>query len=401
MKILMLSSFYSPVRGGITTCLESLSRGLIDKGNNVSICTILQRGLPEIEEDNGLRIIRIEGFYQKIPFLFKDAVRKWHPPAQDWLITKKIADIIRRIQPDIIHTHCWLLYSILPQKNEFKIPLVHHLHDYGLFCPKMLWLRKNAACNDPSIRNCLSCLSSNYGLLRSLLAYYGVKLNKDKLKYVDKFIAPSDYIRKAYENNLGIITKNIIKIPNFLPPYTENNQKYEGDIPSDFILYVGLLMPHKGINVLLEAYSKLNTSIKLVIAGIEHPDYHYQSGGNIVVLKNLSHKAVMSIISKCRFIVIPSLWPETFSMVALEAMSLGKAIIAYKSGGLTEMIVDGETGVLVSSTVPYKLAEAISGLLQKPDETSRMGQNAYNRFMDNYTSSRVIPQFINLYESLV
>lgn len=96
MKILMLSSLYLPLLGGIVTSVRSLSSELSKRGHDVIICTVRQRDLPAYEEKDQVKIYRLEGLFQKIPFLFKDPARKWHPPAQDWLITRKLAPIIER-----------------------------------------------------------------------------------------------------------------------------------------------------------------------------------------------------------------------------------------------------------------------------------------------------------------
>jgi len=400
MKILMLSDLYPPFLGGIEIHVQLLGKELSERGHQVAVGTIGRSGLPRYEEDGRVRIYRFEGLFQKIPFLFKDPARKWHPPARDWLISKRLGQIIERENPDIIHTHGWILYSVLPLKKRFKISLVHTLHDYRLFCPKMLLMKKNAVCDDPLTRSCIPCMRHPYGLLRALSSYYGVKANRNRLKSVDKFIAVSAFIKEAYEKHLGISAKEIITIPNFYNPDIDREQKKTADFPDDFILYVGWLMPHKGIDVLTEAYRKLNTKTKLLIIGIEQPDYRYQSTGNILVVKNAPHHVIMGAMANCRFAVFPSICPDTASMVAREAMSQRKAIIASDVGGLKEAIADGETGMLVPPNDSDKLADAISYLLERSEVASKMGQTGYERFVKNYTPDAVIPRLIDVYKSL-
>jgi glycosyltransferase involved in cell wall biosynthesis len=401
MKIMMLSDLYPPFQGGIESHVESLSNQLSKKGHEVFVCTIGRRGLPAYEEKNGVRIYRLKGLFQKIPFLFKDPARKWHPPAGDWLITKRLARIIERERPDIIHAHGWMVYSVIPLKKRFKIPLVYTMHDYRLFCPKMLLVRDDTICAQPSLGDCTSCMCSDYGLPRALAAYYGVRANRNKLRDVDIFLAVSAFVKDAYEKHLRLNGIKIITIPNFYDAESHNEQHKAEFLPDDFMLFVGWLMPHKGVDVLIEAYRKLNTKTKLLLIGIEHPDYHYESTENIRVIKNAPHYVVMEAMVKCRFLVIPSVCAETASTVVREAMSQRKAVVASDIGGLSEAVVDGETGILVPPNNIHKLSEASSYLLENPEVASTMGENGYKRFLENYTADAVIPRIIEVYQSLL
>lgn len=399
MKILMLSSFYPPSLGGISVYVQSLTRELSKRGHQVAVCTIGREDLSKFEEEDGVNIYRLDSFFARIPFLFKDPSQKWHPPVQDWLVSKKLAQIIERENPNIVHTHDWILYSMLPLKNRFKIPLVHSIHDYGLFCPKRsMAFKENIICSNVSLKSCISCMSSSYGLLRVLPAYYGIVANRNKLKSVDRFIAVSDFVRELNQRYLSITDENIVTIPNFsVPDIVERSE----DFPDDFMLFVGWLMPHKGIDVLIEAYQKLNTKTKLLAIGIEHSDYHYQSTENIVVLKNVPRPLVMEAMSKCRFTVFPSVWAEPFGLVAIEAMSHGKAVIASDIGGLRDIIVNGKTGILIPPNNSHKLADAISHLLQRPELASKMGLRGHDRFVKKYTAESVVPKIIDVYEALL
>jgi glycosyltransferase involved in cell wall biosynthesis len=401
MKIMMLSDLYPPFQGGIEAHVESLSNQLSKRGHEVFVCTIGRRDQPDYEEKNGVRIYRLGGLFQKIPFLFKDPARKWHPPARDWLISRRLAQIIERERPDVIHAHGWMVYSVLPLKDKFKIPLVYTVHDYRLFCPKMLLEREDTICDQQSLGDCIPCMCSDYGLPRALAAYYGVRANRNKLRHVDLFIAVSDFVKDTYEKYLRLNGIKIITITNFYDAESHNEQNKAEYLPDDFMLFVGWLMPHKGIDVLIEAYRKLNTKTKLLLIGIEHPDYRYESTENIRVIKNAPHYVVMEAMAKCRFLVVPSICAESASTVAREAMSQRKAVIASDIGGLKEAVVDGETGILVSPHDADKLAEALFYLLQRPETASRMGESGYRRFMANYTSDVVIPKIIEVYQSLL
>jgi glycosyltransferase involved in cell wall biosynthesis len=402
VKILMLSSLYFPLLGGIVTSVRSISSELSKRGHDVIIGTVRQRDLPAYEEKDGVKVYRLDGLFQKIPFLFRDPTRKWHPPAQDWLITRKLAAIIKREKPDIIHAHDWILYSALPLKRNFDIPLLLHLHGTGFLCPMTTSLTsKNTVCDEPVTRKCISCTKDSYGLARALAAYYGIKRNKDKLKSIDRFIAVSSFVKEFHLKHLGLEDKDIVVIPNFYTAGIDEVKGKAAELPDDFILFVGWLKPHKGVDALIEAYQKLKTETKLVLIGLEDPAYHYQGTESILIIKNAPHNVVIQAISRCRFAVFPSIFPDPFPYVAIEAMSQKRAVIASNSGGLKDAVVDKETGILVPPNDSDKLAEAISYLLERPQVASEMGEIGYERFMKNYTPDVVVPRIIDVYQSLI
>jgi len=402
MKLLMLSDFYPPNIGGMERHVQSLSRELSKRGHEVTVCTIGHPGLPEYEEEGGVKIYRLEGLFQKVPFLYKDPARRFHPPTRDWLITRKLAQIIKQEKPDIIHAHGWILHSVIPLRKRAKIPLVVTLHNYGFLCPKQgLLTNKKATCDEPFTRNCLVCGKDIYSsVIKLLAAYYGVKVNRDRLKLMDKFIAVSSFVKEVHAKHLSLSDKDIVMIPNFYDHDIDVQREEAAGLPQDFILFVGAFIPNKGVDILIEAYQKLNTQTKLVLIGYVHPDYRYKRTENILVIENAPHGAVMQAMSKCRFAVFPSIWPEPSTTVAFEAMSQRKAVIASDVGGLRDIVVDGETGILVPPNDSDRLAEAISYLLQTPEQASQMGAKGYERFMENYTPDVVIPKIIGLYESL-
>jgi glycosyltransferase involved in cell wall biosynthesis len=76
---------------------------------------------------------------------------------------------------------------------------------------------------------------------------------------------------------------------------------------------------------------------------------------------------------------VPSLWPEPFGLIGLDAASLGRPAIAFDVGGIREWLADGVNGVLVAPSAGEDgLARALASLLNQPAECARMGANALN-----------------------
>jgi glycosyltransferase involved in cell wall biosynthesis len=189
MKVLMLSDLFAPVIGGGQRHVQLLSRELAERGHEVVVCTIGHPSLPKYEEEEGVKVYRLKGLFQRMPFLFRDPTRQWHPPTPDWLVNKEIKRLLFNEKPDIVHVHGRILYSMLPLKNKYDIPLVVTLHAYWAICPTSNLRRGNVLCDRPLSKDCISCSRGSYGVAKCLAVYLATKLNMSKLKLVDKFIA--------------------------------------------------------------------------------------------------------------------------------------------------------------------------------------------------------------------
>lgn len=402
MKLLMVSDVYPPRISGLGRHVQLLSEELTKRKHKVIVFTIGYPGLPKCEEKAGVRIYRLPGFFQKIPFLYKDAKSKKPPPVQDWLISRELKRIVKEEKPNVVHAHGWILYSILPVKKNFEIPLVATLHDYGLICPKNSLFRQDTICDEPLTTKCLSCGREQYGVVKSLAAYVGVKASKGSLARVGKFIAVSSFVRQVHLKHLALRDDDIVVIHNFYAPREGGEVRTTEGLPEDFILFVGVLVPTKGVDILIKAYQKLNnTKTKLVLIGAKHLAYHYEGTENILVIENASQEVVINAYQRCRFAVFPSIWPDPCPTVAFEAMSHKKAIIASKIGGFTDIVADGKMGILVPPNDAEALSQAMRYLLENSEVAEKMGRKGYERWRQNFTPEVVVPQIEKLYQSLV
>lgn len=405
MKILMLSDFYPPVITGGGRHVEALSVALKRRGHDVAVCTVGSNSLRASGHsvEKGIRVFRMKGLWQKMPFLFEDSKRRWHPPVQDPMLTREITKIIKKETPDVVHAHGWILSSYLPLDKKFAIPLVLTLHGYGLICPKKNLMRGSELCACSA--RCIGCGSKQYGFIKSFFANLGVKLTKKKIESIDMFIAVSSFVKEVHLKRLNINENRIVVIPNFY----DSNQDYFDQfrslesqaLPEDFILFVGVLAPFKGVDTLIKAYERMDTKTNLVVIGVKHPCYNYVRKKGVTIIENASRRTVLTAYSNCRLVVSPSIWPEPFGLVALEAMSFSKPIVASRVGGLQEVVVDGVTGILVPPGDPGKLAESVTRMLQNPDMCQKMGNLGYKRLITSFSTGQVVPKIENIYESII
>ena len=98
-------------------------------------------------------------------------------------------------------------------------------------------------------------------------------------------------------------------------------------------------------------------------------------------------------------VVMPSR-AEAAAVVALEAMSLSKPVIASRVGGIPEVVIDGETGVLVEPDSPYELASAIRDLVIDPERARQLGEAGGKRVREHFTEKQMVDAYIDLFEKL-
>ncbi|MGE5758100.1 MAG: glycosyltransferase family 4 protein [Sideroxydans sp.] len=107
---------------------------------------------------------------------------------------------------------------------------------------------------------------------------------------------------------------------------------------------------------------------------------------------------VWSILDACDMTVIPSTEPESFGMVALEAMAASRPVIAANHGGLAEIVVQGETGLLVPPGNMVALADGIRQLAADVDLRRQMGESGLARFRNEFTLGRHVESITRVYE---
>jgi glycosyltransferase involved in cell wall biosynthesis len=100
------------------------------------------------------------------------------------------------------------------------------------------------------------------------------------------------------------------------------------------------------------------------------------SGEDLTVALNVDHDQVMAAWACCTLGVVPSVWEEPWGQVAAEAATVGKAVVATRVGGLQDIVLDGQTGVLVPPNDVAALADALDRLMASPELRERMGQQA-------------------------
>lgn len=407
MRVLMLSQSYPPVFGGLATHVRTLSIELVSHGHDVTVATQWYQGMPEFELDHGVRVYRFHSTMQHMPWLFRDSKRHIATPFPDPGAMMALRQIIKKEQPEIVHAHNWLVYSFLPLKVWSGVPLVVTLHDYNLVCAKLTMLYHDAPCEGPALAKCLSCASQHYGLVKGfpiVLSNRVMSLTERGL--VDMFMPNSEAVAVGSGLVEGRLPFQVI--PHFIPRDEEipqgDPEPYLAQLPTeDYLLYAGSLSPHKGVDVLLRAYAGLTNPPPLVLIGHLSPGWQLPSEAyaqNVVLLKDWPRFAVLEAWRRSLIGLVPSVWSEPFGLVVLEAMSAGRPVIASRTGGIIDIVADGETGLLVQPGDPLALRQAIERLVADAALRNHMGQAAQRKFKD-FEVSALVPRFERVYQGVL
>lgn len=253
----------------------------------------------------------------------------------------KVQNIIKDIRPDVLHHHN--IAGFGPLILNMKAPRVFYTaHDYWLYCPMNGLITYNGSqCYNNNNYYCSIC--SLMHKRPPQLWRYIIKMN-EKIKNCDVIITPSIFMKNRLQE-LKINNNKFCVIPNFIP-HSKIEKIEKTPYNFSYFLFVGVLERHKGILDLLDAYSEIHSNIesKLLIVGngslennIEDKIVKKRLGDKICKLGRIDDLDLMRTYSNALAIIIPSIFPENCPLVALEAISKGKPIIARNIGGISEI----------------------------------------------------------------
>ena len=103
-------------------------------------------------------------------------------------------------------------------------------------------------------------------------------------------------------------------------------------------------------------------------------------------------------LAEASVVVMPSLWPEPFGLVGIEAFAAGRPAVASATGGIGDWLEDGVSGLLVPPADAGRLASALSELLEDPDRQRRMGAAGRESVAARFTPARHVAALLDGYE---
>jgi glycosyltransferase involved in cell wall biosynthesis len=233
---------------------------------------------------------------------------------------------------------------ILPICTRRRIPVVMTCVDYRLTCPVVTHLRQGQVCSRCSgghtfwaaLGNCRQNVAESV-----TMALYGTLVRSMGLyaKHVSHFIAPSAFTRDWLITHLQLSADRVSAIA----PVVEMPATPTDSVDGEYVAFAGRFAPEKGIHTLLEA-SRL-TGLPVRLSRNERSLVTAPIPPDATVVVTSVRDDLARFYRKARFVVVPSIWFETFGLVGAEAMSHGVSVVASRIGALTELVEHGVDGL--------------------------------------------------------
>lgn len=397
VRILMLAQTYAPVVGGEERLVEDLGRELVRRGHEVAVATLRQPNGEPPQSVDGVRMHLLDSTVHGIPGLPTLDDRNYAPPGPDPRIVRGLRRVLGEERPDVVHAHNWLVDSYLPLARRVAVPLILSLHDYSLICATKRLFYRGAICSGPAPLKCLRHAIDFYGASTGAMVAAGTRLSEPWLRRrVDMFLSVSTAVEELCEADRDGVEHRVV--PNLVgelpPPPAEGEPSLAGLPAEPYVLFFGDVAVDKGARRLVEAYATLEDPPPLVLIGRRVDEM--PSVPNVQVLGPMPHAATIEALRRSLFSVVPSIWAEPFGIVAIEAAVAGKPVVASAIGGLRDIVVDGESGLLVPPGDREALRAALARMIGDAEMRSRMGRAARSR-VRAFAPDRVVPQFEDAY----
>jgi N-acetyl-alpha-D-glucosaminyl L-malate synthase BshA len=217
------------------------------------------------------------------------------------------------------------------------------------------------------------------------------------LQRADRVIAVSRFLKEEVER-MGVSEEKIEVIYGGVT-ISEDREPFEPD--GHVIVFVGSLVPQKGVDILIESFKKIETkNTNLIIVG-DGPERN-RLEAMAADTKNIQflgrRKGIRNILENSEVLVLPSK-DEGFGLVLLEAMAAGTPVIASNVGGIPEIVGDGQSGILVEKENPEQLAKAIDRVLQDGELRNTLIENGFEK-AKRFTWEKMGGEIDGLYANL-
>jgi glycosyltransferase involved in cell wall biosynthesis len=190
----------------------------------------------------------------------------------------------------------------------------------------------------------------------------------------------------------------------------EVRKRYEVSEGQSLVLFVGRLVPHKGVQHLIRAAGLIeNKDIKFVVAGdgpllddMKDELKRMSLTEKVRLAGKVPYKELPNFYAACDMFTLPSTSRlEAFGIAALEAMSSGKPVVVSDIPGVREVIQDGRQGLLTKALSPEDLADKIKYLHENPTERKRMGALARGTVEEKYSWEMIVERIENAYKDTI
>lgn len=397
MRVIMLSWEYPPkIVGGLSRHVYDLSHALADSGIKVDVITGDFPDAPTEETEGNLSVYRVnvpqgDDFVHWVHNLNAETEKKiaelLDPKPTDPKAETKVDEPVAQPEPTVIHAHDWLSeFAGKNLKHKYNLPLVATIHatEHG----------------------------RNHGINNDIQRYIsGVEW--DLCYEAWRVICCSHFMKDEINSVLGVPYDKLDVIANGVDGSKfdmqfdrEEFRKWFAQPNQKLILFVGRMVPEKGVQVLIQAMPDILGSYndaKLIVVGGGNKNHliqlaeELQLGDKVFFTGYVDDDTLLKLYNVVDVAVYPSLY-EPFGIVALEAMVANVPVVVSDVGGLREVVDHGVNGLTAFADNPDALAWAILRLLKNPYSAQLMAENAYRKVLDQFNWGRIAEQTTAVYD---
>ena len=396
MRIALLSADWR-LSGGVATYVRMAASALAAAGHDVLV--VHADMLAPEASPAGVTIVCVPGALRAAASTDAAAIRE-------------VLEAVEQFAPDVVHFHSSNNFP-LEDALRRRLPVVKtlHVHEY---CPAgtKYHFASERPCVHPTGWMCvprmgyLRCTLSRRPNVIWSLYQQTTKANQHHRAFGD-LIACSDYVKRQAVQT-GFDADRLTVVPYFteMPAHPMNPASAEAPTSRD-ILFVGRLVHHKGVDLLLEALGHVRGVWRAVIAGegpeaaaLERRAAELGIGDRVTFPGWLTGELLSAAYRDAAVVVIPSRWPEPFGIVGLEALAQARPVVAFAVGGIPEWLCEGIGGFPVAPLDVRALAERIEWLLNHPDDARRIADLGRARVLQDFTAASHLSRLLPVYERL-
>jgi len=285
---------------------------------------------------------------------------------------------------DIVHSNTLAVLSSPLWARWHGVPHIWHVHEI-IISPK--FVRKAYSYLLSWFADCIVCVSQATK----------ANLEQDKPALGSKIRVVWNGLERG-----ASVNKDVVRT------YREQISRGENEV---VVALVGRINRLKGQILLIEAAGLLwEQGIRnvryLLVGSAPHGQDHFLVNLKLAIAESVARSAftlqgftpnVWTVWEACDIAVIPSTEPESFGLVAVEAMAVSKPVIATRHGGVAEIVVNGETGLLVTPSSATELAQAINSLVVDVELRKRLGAAGELRYRKEFTLVRYVENMSHIY----
>ena len=383
-RVLIINKFLYP-NGGSETYIFKLGECLERLGHEVQYFGMEHEG----------RIVgnRVEAYTSDMDFHGGSKLAKLTYPFKTIYSAearRQIRKVLDDFKPDVCHLNNFnyqltpsVILGIVQWRKETgrDCQIYYTAHDYQLVCP-------NHMMNNPATHeNCEKCVGGHFGncikgkcihgsaaksMVGAAEAFYWNL--RGTYRYIDKIICCSEFMKTKLDTN-SLLAERTVAVHNFLDAslidtYMERQKASVSKSKGNYVLYFGRYSWEKGVRTLIEAAKKL-PDIDFIFAG--RGEYAEQMKGvpNIEDVGFQSGDDLIRLIHEAKFSICPSECYENNPFSVMESHRCGTPVIGAKIGGIPELVIDGDNGLLFESGNADDLAEKIQKLWSDEDMLQR------------------------------